>query len=291
VYINNPNIRNPKVVLGNPGDYSVRMTVNKNGEEYSKEITNMVSTTTCPSIYDCNNPAEVPKETWSLIYVDSEEVNYPGYATMSFDGDPETIWHTRWSTGNDTYPHEIQIDMGEKYLVSEFTVLNRQDGENGRIKDYELYISDNLENWGLPVSVGTWENTAAPQTIELAQPKEGQYFRLIALSEVNGNDWASAAEFSVVGCIDVTGMKPVDSFTMPTAYPIPTTGNLYIPLPNGEHFRYEIISDMGRPVETGNLNSTNGRAEIDLTNQPAGHYLAKLISETENIYLYHIIKI
>ncbi len=291
VYINNPNIRNPKVVLGNPGDYSVRMTVNKNGEEYSKEITNMVSTTTCPSIYDCNNPAEVPKETWSLIYVDSEEVNYPGYATMSFDGDPETIWHTRWSTGNDTYPHEIQIDMGEKYLVSEFTVLNRQDGENGRIKDYELYISDNLENWGLPVSVGTWENTAAPQTIELAQPKEGQHFRLIALSEVNGNDWASAAEFSVVGCIDVTGMKPVDSFTMPTAYPIPTTGNLYIPLPNGEHFRYEIISDMGRPVETGNLNSTNGRAEIDLTNQPAGHYLVKLISETENIYLYHIIKI
>ena len=283
VYMEDASIRNPKVVLGNPGFYTVKLTITKDGTEYSREIVDMLETTTCPSIYDCDNPAEVPKDIWNLVYVDSEEVNYPGLATMSFDDDASTIWHTRWSTGSDPYPHEIQVDMGDLYLVSEFTVLNRQDGQNGRIKDYELYISDDTENWGLPVAVGEWQNTAAPQTIELDSPMEGQYFRLVALSEVNGNEWASAAEFSIVGCIDATGLEKI-SWDL-KAFPIPTHDEVSIPLPAGSSFSYRIFSVNGQLIEEGQVTSNQSHTNFDLRAYNDGFYIVQLIS-TEGTYYY-----
>ncbi|WOD44136.1 discoidin domain-containing protein [Hwangdonia lutea] len=201
VYISDANIRNPEVILGNPGSYTVKLTVTQNGVDYVKEIPNMVTTTTCPSITDCNNPAELPKNEWSLIYADSEEVNYPGLATMAFDGDPSTIWHTRWSTGTDAHPHEIQIDLGNSYNISEFIYTPRSSGQNGRIKDYELYFSYDKNNWGSVAHSGTFENTNARQKITFATPVKGRYMRLVALSEVNDAAWTSVAELTVVGCI------------------------------------------------------------------------------------------
>lgn len=201
IYISDITSRNPKVVLGNPGAYDVTLTVNQNGKDYSRTIENMVTTTTCPSIDDCNNPAELPKEEWSLIYADSQEVNDPGLATMAFDNDPNTIWHTRWSTGTDPYPHEIQIDLGNSYNISKFTYFPRSSSSNGRIKEYELYFSLDKNNWGDPIKTGVFENSSAPQHIEFDTPIKGKYMRIKALSEVNDGAWTSIAEISLVGCI------------------------------------------------------------------------------------------
>jgi len=228
-FINDAFIRNPKVVLGTPGTYSVSFKVTKNGNEFTKYFEDMITATTCPSIEDCSNPAEIPKEDWELVYVDSEETNYPGLAIMSFDDDPNTIWHTRWSNGTDPYPHEIQVDMGELYKIYKFIYLNRQDGQNGRIKEYELYISEDTLAWGLPVSNGEFENTSAPQTLVFNESVNGRYFRLVALSEVNTGPWSSSAEFSLVGCTDLTyGIKTDDRLEKITAFPVPTNGGLVL---------------------------------------------------------------
>ena len=200
--ISNPNSRNPQVVFGSPGDYTIKLTITQDGVDYVKEMVNMVSVTTCPSITDCSNPGELPKDEWSVVYADSEEVVYAGQAVLAFDGDSNTIWHTRWSTGSDPYPHEIQIDLGEHYSISKFIYQPRTGGQNGRIADYELYFSLDKDNWGDPVKTGTWTNTAAPQKIEFDTPIVGKYMRIVALSEVNGNDWASIAEVTLVGCIN-----------------------------------------------------------------------------------------
>ena len=80
--VENPDIRNPRVVLGNQGPFDVTLTVTKAGQSYAKTIAGMVSASGCPSIYDCNNPAELPKYLWSVIYADSEEENDPGLAVM-----------------------------------------------------------------------------------------------------------------------------------------------------------------------------------------------------------------
>ena len=198
-YISNANIRNPEVRLGSPGSYDVTLTVTVNGVAYSKTIQKMVTTTTCPSINDCSNPGELPKSEWKLIYADSQQSD--GQATKAFDGDPSTIWHTRWSPSEDPIPHEIQIDLGNNYSISKFNYLPRQSGANGRIKNYELYFSNDKTNWGTPQKIGVFENSSAPQIIEFATPIKARYMRLKALSEVNGAAFTSIAELTLTGCI------------------------------------------------------------------------------------------
>ena len=202
LFISNPNIRNPKVVVGAPGSYSVTLTVTKNGQSWSRTISGMFTATTCPSIDDCSNPVVIPKDIWSLIYVDSEEPSSP--AVNSFDNQLNTGWHTRWSAWVDPYPHEIQISMGRTYNVFSLIYNNSDLGFNGRIKEYELYLSsDSLQSgvqWGDPVAEGEFINTTAPQYIYLDEPVIAKYFKLRALSEVNGGPWTSSFEFSIVGC-------------------------------------------------------------------------------------------
>ena len=66
-YISDPDIRNPKVVLGEPGTYSVTFTVVTDGVTHTRDLPGMITATTCPSIEDCSNPAEVPNEMWELL--------------------------------------------------------------------------------------------------------------------------------------------------------------------------------------------------------------------------------
>jgi len=72
-YISDAMVRNPVVVLGQEGSFDVNMTIRKNGVEHVKEMIGMISAKSCPSIEDCNNPDQLPKDIWDLVYVDSEE--------------------------------------------------------------------------------------------------------------------------------------------------------------------------------------------------------------------------
>jgi PKD repeat protein len=278
-YMENPDIRNPKVVLGSPGSYDVSLTVTKNGQTYTRNMPSMVTTTSCPSIYDCNNPDILPKDIWNLLYVDSEELNDPGYAWMSFDGNPGTIWHTCWSTGNDPYPHEIRIDLGQRYKVSKFTYLTRQDSENGRIKDYRLYLNSDTLDWGNPVKTGSFVNTSAPQSVSFDTAVPCRYFRLVALNEVNGNPWASAAEFSLTGCVDYpAGSGLPSALNEITAYPVPTGGSVTLDIPKASEYKYEILDQQGRLVGQGNIPGGNSPVNISLHDLPTGLYFILISS-------------
>lgn len=291
-YVSNAGIRNPKVVLGNPGSYDVTLTITKNGQVYSKSMPQMVTATTCPSIQDCSNPAQLPKNQWSLLYVDSQEVNFPGLAVMSFDSNPETIWHTRWSTGNDPYPHEIQVDLGETYRIYSFTYLTRQDGENGRIRDYELYISEDNQYWGIPVASGQFANTSAPQAINFGTGVIGKYFRLLALSEVNGNPWASAAEFSMVGCTDLTyGTPGTEGPEKVAAFPVPTNGIVRVSVPMADDYRCLVFSETGRVIKTLPCNSGPEGCVIDMTGFKAGVYTIILTTSGNVKFRVKVVKI
>ncbi|MEU0562362.1 discoidin domain-containing protein [Dactylosporangium sp. NPDC006015] len=145
-------------------------------------------------------PAAVvlPRTGWSLRYADSQEtVGENGAATNAFDGNTATFWHTKWSGGSAPLPHEIQIDMGASHAVSGLRYLPRQDtgpgAANGRIGQYEVYVSTDGVTWGTPVTTGTFANDAGLKEIRFTA-KSGQYLRLRALSEVNGNPWTTAAE-------------------------------------------------------------------------------------------------
>jgi beta-galactosidase len=153
-------------------------------------------------------PLFVDKRLWKLVSVDSEHGG--DKATNAFDDNINTIWHTLYSGNVPTCPHEIVVDMGKTYRVTEFLYQGRSDGSNGRIRNYSLYFSNSTNRWGAPAAEGSLENTSDEQAIVLTTPVEARYFRLIARSEVGGNAWTSAAELGVVATaiVDERSEKP-----------------------------------------------------------------------------------
>jgi photosystem II stability/assembly factor-like uncharacterized protein len=291
LYIDNPAARNPKVVLGTPGSYNVTLTVTKSGKSYTRSISNMVTTTTCPSVDDCDNPAVIPVEEWTLMYTDSQEND--GQAINAFDGNSETIWHTEWKLRTPAHPHELQIDLGKSYKISKIVCIPRQVGVNGRIKEYELYISNDRHSWGNYVSKGVFENSSSPQTVNIT-PKSGRYVRLRALSEQNGGIWTSLAEMVLTGCVDASShSEKLWATEMLTAYPVPTEGLVNISLPDsgtGGTYSYSVLSSNGQVVSTGTFRSSGSTYLFNLSEVQPGVYHILLTGSTGTVYRIKVVK-
>lgn len=142
-------------------------------------------------------PLYVDKTLWRVVNCDSEQGGAER-AANAIDNNIATIWHTQYGDKETAYPHEIVVDMSKTYKVGEFTYTARKDGSNGRIKDYKLYMSNNPSQWGAPVAEGSFANNANVQHVKLSARPQARYFKLIALFEVDGRAWASAAELSIL---------------------------------------------------------------------------------------------
>ncbi len=205
-------LQNPGFVQFNtPGTYTVSLTVTD-----ASGLSDLTPATRTITVRSASGV--IPRQGWSLVYCDSQElVGENGAATNAFDGAAGTIWHTQWFGSSPPCPHEIQIDLGMTYTIDAFRYLPRQDGSaNGRIGQYEFYVSTSTSNWGSPVASGTFANTAAEKEVAFT-PKEGRYVRLRALTEVNGRPWTSAAEINVIGSGGSLNLAPNGTILSPSA--------------------------------------------------------------------------
>ncbi len=84
---------------------------------------------------------------WSVAYVDSEErEKEDGTAENAIDGQTANYWHTQWSAASPNHPHQLILDLGKSQTISGFRYVPRQGPPDaaGRIKDYRIYVGDNL---------------------------------------------------------------------------------------------------------------------------------------------------
>ena len=133
-----------------------------------------------------------------IAFASSQEPD-EGDAAYLVDGDPSTFWHTMYSITLAKYPHWVDFDAGKQKVIKGFTYLARQDGSlNGCIKDYEIYVSNDNKTWGEPILKGHFEKTTKLQKVMLNKPVKARYFRLRALNEQNGQDYASGSEFTLI---------------------------------------------------------------------------------------------
>lgn len=133
-----------------------------------------------------------------IAFASSQEPD-EGDAAYLVDGDHSTFWHTMYSITLAKYPHWVDFDAGKQKVIKGFTYLARQDGSlNGCIKDYEIYVSNDNKTWGEPILKGHFEKTAKLQKVMLNKPVKARYFRLRALNEQNGQDYASGSEFTLI---------------------------------------------------------------------------------------------
>ncbi len=141
-------------------------------------------------------PAVNIKQTWTVVKVDSARTD-GGQAANAIDSNPETVWQTQ-PAAEVKYPHEIQIDMGEAVDLSGFLYLPRQDSEEGRIAQYELYLRLDGQDWGRPAVRGEFKNNNTLQAVTFRQNIRARYMRLVALSEVNKGITAAIAEINII---------------------------------------------------------------------------------------------
>jgi len=119
-----------------------------------------------------------------------------GYeARLAIDDDPATIWHTAWDP-TAPLPHHLTVDLKDSLPVRGLTYLPRQDMSNGRIAQYEVHVSTDGTSWEQVVS-GRWADDAERKTVRFESLVTARYLKLVALSEVNGQDFTSVAEIDV----------------------------------------------------------------------------------------------
>ncbi|GAA4299086.1 hypothetical protein GCM10023163_20470 [Aestuariibaculum suncheonense] len=143
--------------------------------------------------YDDN--VYVPQENWSLVSVSSQELTGSYMAVNAFDGDDNTMWHTKWSGGADAQPHEIVINLGANYDVSGFSYVPRKDSSlNGIVRDFQLFFSTDGINWGAPTASG-WLGYNTDVFFETTQ---AHYMKFVSYSDFNGTNYTSAAELKLM---------------------------------------------------------------------------------------------
>ena len=170
---------------------------------------------------------KIDRTNWQIIYVDSEELTGEGadngHAIHCLDGDSTTFWHTQWQNTVHHYPHEIWIDLGETHNINGFSCLTRGNNtRNGRINQFEFYVTSDTADWGAPQSMGflvyPQPNSGVQQTAEVYfGAVEGRYVRLVGLSSVAGDNYTMIAELNVyedTACTP-TGMQNQVIYTTP----------------------------------------------------------------------------
>ena len=133
----------------------------------------------------------------SVAFVSSQETGSYD-ADLMVDEDTDTFWHTMYSVTVAQFPHWVDFDASAVKTMKGFVYVPRQKGDNGLIKDYEIYVSEDGNNWGEPVAKGSFPNSRADQRVMFAQPVKARYIRFKALNSLNGQDYAAAAEFRLL---------------------------------------------------------------------------------------------
>ena len=120
---------------------------------------------------------QMSKNKWRISYFDSTQSDAP--ADYAIDGNPSTIWHTKWSPSSDPFPHEIQVDLGELVMPGGFTYLPRPGGGNGTVGNYDFAVSIDGTQW-ITVASGTFADNALTKTVTFTAPAPNQLLLTVA---------------------------------------------------------------------------------------------------------------
>ncbi|MBK7978923.1 MAG: alpha-L-fucosidase [Ignavibacteriae bacterium] len=143
---------------------------------------------------------DICKLNWKIQSVSSEQTDNNEAAAKAIDGDENSNWITRWKPDSPKHPHYISISLGEKLKLKGFTYTPRKEIVNGTIKEFAFYTSTDGNNWNKVIQgeFSNIKNNPVEQKIYFENEIEASFIKLEALSEINGNPWASAAEIGII---------------------------------------------------------------------------------------------
>ncbi len=192
-------------ILSESSDKKIMYTVNKGKKVTYNEKFNLAKGGTITAWYaDAPNTKSTSNfgkiEYTPLVVVSSSsQESGEGDAKHLVDGNPNSIWHSMYSVTVAKHPHWVDFDAGSEKSIKGFTYLPRQNGSNGDVKDYAIYVSNDGENWSAePIAKGTFNRDKKEKRVIFTKPVKARYIRFNALSEHNGQDFATGAEFTII---------------------------------------------------------------------------------------------
>ncbi|MBA2940853.1 discoidin domain-containing protein [Paenibacillus sp. CGMCC 1.16610] len=111
---------------------------------------------------------------------------------LAIDGDPSTWWHIKWFNV-DPLPQSIVLNLGGTYKISKLEYTPRQDAANGTITGYNVYISDDGNQY-TKVASGAWLQNNSLKEVNFA-PVHAAFIKLEATA--GAGNFASASELNV----------------------------------------------------------------------------------------------
>ena len=220
---------------------------------------------------------EILQDGWTLVSATPSQFGY--YGTKAFDGDESTYYHVPW--GN-TYarPHKIIIDLGQLYTINEFFYqanTNTSAPWEGRIADYNLFLSVDGREWGSPVATGRFFYTGINQYV-LFENTPGRYMKLEAVNSWIGNGTlddvrTSIAEIKLRGTTESLGTDLIKDEVSINLYPNPTSDILNIETSSDDKTQVVITNINGSVVKSVSI---FGSTKLDVTDLSPGIYLVKL---------------
>lgn len=119
--------------------------------------------------------------------------------TNLFDGDESTIWHSKWS-GEGTTRDQTWINMHLEELtkVDGFRYKPRQNGGNGTIIDYEVYISSDNGKTYMKHASGTFPTGSTNWLLSEFDEVQVTDIKIQILTNVGGGIYGSGAELRLL---------------------------------------------------------------------------------------------
>jgi hypothetical protein len=145
-----------------------------------------------------------PRATWSVI----SSSEHPGEeAKLAFDGNPKTIWHSRYAGGRVDGPHIIGVEFGKAPLLTGIRYTPREGFANGNARDFRLEYRSKGQ-WR-EAAAGTVQKGKETQPMEILFPEKiaVEAIRMTILSDITGGGFGACAELTPLG---ITWPQPLE---------------------------------------------------------------------------------
>jgi len=113
------------------------------------------------------------------------------------DGNPATFWHSQYTPTKPSGPHFLVIDLAAPLIIKAVILIPRQDSSHGRLRDFELYLSNTSEDFGPPLVAGTLPNEATVQTLALPASHHARFVKIVWISDHSRQNIATLAEITI----------------------------------------------------------------------------------------------
>jgi O-glycosyl hydrolase len=144
---------------------------------------------------------ELDRSTWTI----EASANSDGHATANaIDGNVHTKWRTEIRAKNGDY---FQVDLGASTTITKIVLDNSDEDAFEAIADYQIYVSEDGEDWGTSVARGRGPFGSVSIALE---PQTARYIRIVSTDDSFHFHW-SVGEVKVYGTDSESG-----AFAAPT---------------------------------------------------------------------------